>query len=202
MDAGLVGLSIFGVAVITQRPFLVDVNSGPFPMKMLCFFVQGFTEKVGIPYYTACMRNWCSVLGIFEESSVSYSLNSKMCGCIELMVWKELLHFSWLLILRILVLLLVPKVHQMPRRLKLFVYGSCSAFLFRMVGLFLFAIQWFVESIILFVVTGSLNMLILHTYLDNSYLSFCYGLLQGTLLAHSPIPHFQVWVMCSFCVVP
>lgn len=88
-------------------------------MKMLCFFVQGFTEKVGIPYYTACMRNSCSVLGIFEESSVSYSLNSKMCGCIELMVWKELLHFSWLLILRILVLLLVPKVHQMPCRLKL-----------------------------------------------------------------------------------
>ena len=65
MDAGLLGLSVFEVVVITQRPFLFDVNSGPFPLKMFwVFFVQGFSEKVSISYYTLYMRNWRSVSGL------------------------------------------------------------------------------------------------------------------------------------------
>ena len=45
MDAGLLGLSVFEVVVIAQRPFLFDVNSGPFPLKMFWVFLCKVSVK-------------------------------------------------------------------------------------------------------------------------------------------------------------
>lgn len=44
--------------------------------------MQGVTEDVGIPYYTACMKSRCLVSGIFEELAV-HSFDSKICGRLE-----------------------------------------------------------------------------------------------------------------------
>lgn len=88
MEGSLLWLSIFGVVGITEWLFQADLDSGLFPMKMLCFFHVRCPWKVSIPYYTACMRSWCLASGIFEEPVV-HSLNSKMGGHLD--VWTECL---------------------------------------------------------------------------------------------------------------
>lgn len=94
--------------------------------------VQGVSEKVGIPYYTACRRSWCLVSAIFEESAVHF-LNSSMCGSLKHWFGKSVSvshgYLVLLRILRILVLLLVPEVRQMPCCLELLLSCVTNALL-------------------------------------------------------------------------
>lgn len=187
-DTGWLGLSIFGVVSITQRPFLVGINSGPLPMKMLCLFVQGVTEKVGIPNYTAYMRNGLSFRNLWRI--LRFVLSTLKC----VVAWNDgLRRASPFLMAAYLEDLNAATCSQIsPNAMLLetiaFVCGSCPVLLFLIVDPFLFAIQWF----ILLVIIGSLKMLTLHTYLGNSYLSLCYEvLLQGTLLA--PFSHSHIF---------